>query len=74
MSRFLNFSIKRCNSATSKVPCVDFGPNDEKLIEYLSKYDLALFSADSFLYYDEVDPFIGPVKYSVTLLDFLHGK
>ena len=39
---------------------MDFGANDEKLIEYLSKHDLALLSAGSFIYDDEVDQFKGP--------------
>ena len=59
---------------TSKVPCADFGANDEKLIEYLNKHELALISADSFINYDEVDPFKGPVKHIVKLVDLLPGK
>ena len=59
---------------TSKVPCADFGANDEKLIEYLTNHQLLLLSADSFINYDEVEPFRGPVKYTVKIVDILPGK
>ena len=59
---------------TSQVPCADFGTNDEKLIEYLSKYKIVPYSADSFIDFDEVDPFKGPVKYSVKFTETLSGK
>ena len=61
-SQYLSFSISKCNNATSQEPCADFGTNEEKLIEYLSKHNIALLSANSYVDFDEVDPFKGPVK------------
>ena len=58
---------------TSQVPCADFGTNDEKLVDYLSKHKLAILGANSFIDHDEVDPFKGPVKYTEALTDVYDG-
>ena len=59
---------------TSQVPCAEFGTNGEKLIEYLCKYKILPYSADSFIDFDEVDPFKGPVKYSVKFAETYSGR
>ena len=58
---------------TSQVPCADFGTNDKKLVEYLSKHKMGILSANSYIYHDEVDPFKGPVKYNVALTEVYDG-
>ena len=73
-SQYLSFQLKKCNSVTSEVPCADFGANEEKLIEYVSAHNLVILQASSFIDYDEVDPFKGPLMYNVSIFEALNGK
>ena len=61
-SEYLAFLVQRCNNATSTVTCADFGENEENLGNYLAQYDFGLMTITNFIDYDEVDPFVGPMK------------
>ena len=61
-SEYLAFLVHRCNNATSTVTCADFGENEEHLGNYLAQYNMGLMSITNFIDYDEVDPFVGPMK------------
>ena len=56
-----HFKINKCNNSTSEVTCADFGPNDEKLNNYLHSATFIAFSALNYVDYNNVEPFIGPV-------------
>lgn len=62
-SEYLAFQVHRCNNATSTVTCADFGENEENLGNYLAQYNMALITITNFINYDEVDPFVGPMKH-----------
>ena len=51
-SRILTFDVKKCNNATSEVPCAPFGENDSLLDEYLKQYDIKFVQALAFIDYD----------------------
>ena len=73
-SQFLSLQIKKCDKQTSAIACADFGEDEQFLIDYLSKHLVTVISAFNYIDYDEIDPFLGPLKYGTQWISVVEGK
>ena len=71
-SNYLVFAIKKCNNSTSVVQCADFGQNEENLVTYLKSYSLVLTTAISYVDYEDILPFEGPVESTLQYIEGLN--
>lgn len=67
----MSFVIRMCNNSTSPVECAPFGDNYELLDEYLARHSLFMQKTTNYVDYDEVEPFVGPVKQTSQVVESL---